>query len=55
MHYYKFVKVAYENIAYNNTIFISENLSINIKLYLLAYALLHKLKNKIIQTTLYVC
>jgi hypothetical protein len=34
MYYYKFVKVVYKKVTYKNTVFISDNLSINIKSYL---------------------
>jgi hypothetical protein len=34
MYYYKFVKIVYDQITYEITVFISENLWIKIKLYL---------------------
>jgi hypothetical protein len=47
---YKFVKIIYKKIAYEDTIFASENLRINMKVYLFAWAIFYKLKNKLIQT-----
>jgi len=47
---HKFVKVVYEKTAYEYTIFISENLLINIKLIYL-----NKLKNKPIQMVRIIC
>jgi len=47
---HKLIKVVYEKTAYEDTIFISKNLWINIKAYLFALAIFHKLKNKPIQT-----
>jgi hypothetical protein len=39
MHYYKFFKVVYEKPIYKDTIFISENLWISLKVYLFSYKL----------------
>jgi len=47
---HKFVKVVYEKAAQEETIFVSENLWINIKADLFAWAIFHKLKNNPIQT-----
>jgi hypothetical protein len=45
-----FVKVVCEKIAFEDIIFVSENLRINIKTCLFAETIFHKLKNKLIQT-----
>jgi len=50
MYFHKLVNVVYEKTAYEDTIFVSENLGINIKAYLFACAIFHRLKNKPIQT-----
>jgi len=50
MYFHKLVNVVYEKTAYEDTIFVSENLGINIKAYLFACAIFHSLKNKPIQT-----
>jgi len=47
---HKLIKVVYEKTTYEDTIFTSENLRINIKAYFFALAISHKLKNKPIQT-----
>jgi hypothetical protein len=36
MYFYNFFKVVYEKTIYKDTIFVSENLRINIKIYLFA-------------------
>jgi hypothetical protein len=36
MYYYKVIKIVYEKTAYQDTIFVSENLWTNIKTYLFA-------------------
>jgi hypothetical protein len=45
----KFVNIVYEKTAFEDTIFIKENLWVNLKTYLFAQANFHKLKNKSIQ------
>jgi len=47
---HKLVKVVYEQSTYEAIILVGENLRINIKAYLFAWAIFHKLKNKPIQT-----
>jgi hypothetical protein len=45
MYYYKFFKVVYKKIIYNNTIFSSKNLLINTNLFI-CINYFYKLKNK---------
>lgn len=47
---YKLVKLVYEKTTYEDAIFVSKNLKINIKPYLFAKAIFHKLKISSIQT-----
>jgi hypothetical protein len=39
MYYYKVLEVVYEKTSYKDTIFVGENLGIDIKFYLFAYAI----------------
>jgi hypothetical protein len=47
MYKYKFFKIVYENTIHKDTIFVSENIWINIKIYLFAISYFHKLENKL--------